>query len=98
MEVNFASLPTLEQLRLHVHQKLCSHDFLDPTQAPLCQALILRSGKPCGLFFHVQGPRLSKTYAVWAGPEDRILFYDSTGQRFAETRLSEGPDPLEMAA
>jgi len=33
---------------------------------------------------------------VWAGEENRILFYDSSGLRFAEVRLSEGPDPLKM--
>jgi hypothetical protein len=98
MEVTFASLQTFERLRLHVHQILCTHDRLDPKQTPLHQAMIVRSGKPCGLFFQVQGPRLLKTYAVWAGQEHRILFYDSTGLRFAETRLSEGPDPLEIAA
>jgi hypothetical protein len=98
MNVSFASLPTLEQLRHHVHQMLCIHDQLDPKQSPLYEGLIFRSGKPCGLFFQVQGPRLLKTHAVWAGQEERILFYDSTGSRFAETRLSEAPDPLEMAA
>jgi hypothetical protein len=39
-----------------------------------------------------------KTYAVWAGEEDRILFYDSNGQRFGEVRLSEAPDPRKLAA
>ena len=33
-----------------------------------------------------------KSYAVWAGPELRILFYDSGDERFAETRLRKGPD------
>ena len=98
MQVTFASLPTLEDLRLYVQKILCAHDQLDPRQTPLHQALITRAGKPCGLFFQVQGPRLLKTYAVWAGPENRILFYDSTGLRFAETCLSEGPDPMDMAA
>jgi hypothetical protein len=41
--------------------------------------------------FHVEGPRLLKTSAVWAGDEHRILFYDSTGARFSEVTLSEGP-------
>jgi hypothetical protein len=90
-------LPTLEALREHVHRTLCSHDGLDPRQAPLHQALIKRSGRPCGLFFQVQGPRLVRTYAVWAGEEDRILFYDSSGARFAQTRLSEGPDVYKLA-
>src|SRR5437660_613570 len=98
MIVRFAALPTLEALRQHVLQMLCSHDNLDPQQTPLRQALVTRAGKPCGLFFQVQGPRLLKTYAVWAGEEDRILFYDSTGARFAETKLSEAPDAERLAA
>jgi hypothetical protein len=92
------SLPTYDDLRRHVRETLCRHDQLDPTNTPMNQALILRKGRPCGLFFQVQGPRLLKTYAVWAGEENRILFYDSTGMRFAETRLSDAPDPLKLAA
>ena len=90
-------LQSLEELRAHVLTVLCSHDQLDPAQTPLRQAVITRAGRPCGLFFQVQGPRLVKTYAVWAGEENRILFYDSTGNRFAQTRLSEAPDPLRLA-
>jgi hypothetical protein len=98
MELSFVSLPTVEKLRGHVLRVLCGHDALDPQQTPLHEAVIVRGGKPCGLFFQVQGPRLLKTYAVWAGEENRVLFYDSTGVRFAECRLSEGPDPLAAAA
>jgi hypothetical protein len=92
------SLPTFDDLRGHVLHVLCSHDHLDTAQTPLRQSLISRRGKPCGLFFQVQGPRMVKTYAVWAGEENRILFYDSSGLRFGETRLSEGPDPVKLAA
>ncbi len=98
MQTTVASLPTLAALQRYVLQMLCSHDRLDPAQTPLHQGIIKRSGRACGLFFQVQGPRMLKTYAVWAGEEDRILFYDSTGLRFAETRLSEAPDPLKLAA
>src|SRR5438132_7938536 len=91
------SLPTLADLRAHVLRTLCQHDQLDPTQTPMHQALIKRSGRPCGLYFVVQGPRLVKTYAVWAGEENRILFYDSSNHRFAETRLSDSPDPRKLA-
>jgi hypothetical protein len=89
-------LRTLDGLREHVRSVLCQHDQLDPAQAPLYQAVIKRSGRPCGLLFEVQGPRLVKSSAVWDGEDGRILFYDSTGQRFAEVRLSEGPDPLKI--
>jgi hypothetical protein len=98
MQLRYAALPTLEDVRDHVLEMLCTHDHLDPKQTPLHEALVVRAGKPCGLFFRVEGPRLLKTYAIWAGKEDRILFYDSTGIRFAETRLSEGPDPRQLAA
>jgi hypothetical protein len=91
------ALPSLEELRRHVLEMLCSHDQLDPAQTPFYQAVITRRGQPCGLFFQVQGPRLLKTYAVWAGEENRILFYDGSGERFAESRLSDAPDPLKLA-
>jgi hypothetical protein len=92
------SLPTLDALRRHVLLTLCRHDRLDPEQTPLYQGVIKRSGRPCGLFFQAQGPRLLKTYAVWAGEENKLLFYDSTGLRFGITQLSEAPDPIKLAA
>ena len=72
MDVTFIALPTIDELRLHVHERLCARDHLDPVQTPLEQVLIVRAGKPCGLFFEVRGPRLQKTYALWAGEENRI--------------------------
>jgi hypothetical protein len=91
-------LPNFDLLKKYVHQVLCDKDHLDPAQAPLQQSIILQRGKPCGMFFQVSGPRLLKTYAVWAGEQNRVLFYDSTGERFAEAELSEGPDPRRLAA
>jgi hypothetical protein len=98
MANTFLSLPTFEALRQHVLETLCKHDQLDPDTTPFFQGLITRAGRPCGLFFQVQGPRQVRNYALWAGDENRILFYDGTGQRFAQTRLSEAPDPLQAAA
>ena len=92
-----AALPTLTDLCQYVLTALCSHDNLDPDQTPLEQSIITRKGKPCGLFFQVQGPRLLKNYAIWAGEENRILYYNCNGERVAETRLSEAPDPCALA-
>ncbi|MGL4551302.1 MAG: hypothetical protein ACRC33_08945 [Gemmataceae bacterium] len=89
-------LTTLQQLRTHVSKVLADHDQLDPEQAPLRQSVLRRRGRPCGLFFQLQGPRHVRTYAVWAGEENRVLFYDSLGRRFAQTTLSEGPDPRDL--
>ena len=93
-----ASLPTLDDLRSHVLKVLCDRDQLDPEQTPLRQTGIQRRNRTCGLFFDVQGPRRVKSYAIWAADEDRILFYDSQGVRFGETRLSEGPDIHQLVA
>ena len=92
MELSVVALPKLEALTRFVRDMLCSHDRLDPVQTPMYQATLRRHGRPCGLLFHVEGPRLLKTSAVWAGEEHRILFYDSTGVRFGEVKLSEGPE------
>ena len=98
MKSSVLSLPTLDDLCRHVHQTLCDHDQLDPAQTPLRQSLMQRRGQTCGLFFHINGPRMVKVYAIWAGDEHRILFYDSAGLRFAETRLHDSPDPRKLAA
>jgi hypothetical protein len=91
------SLATLDELRQHVLATLCDRDHLDPATTPLRENLILRSGKPCGLFFESRGPRLLKTFAIWTSEENRVLFYDSTGARFGETHLSESPDLQALA-
>lgn len=93
-----AAVPTLEELRRHVLQVLCNNEQLDPEQTPLTESQITRAGRSCGLFFQVQGPRRVRAYAIWAGEEGRILFYNSQGVRFALTRLSEAPDPRKLSA
>lgn len=91
-----AALPTFDDLRRYVLDSLCRNDNLDPTQTPMQQSVITRRGKPCGIFFQIEGPRLLRNYAIWAGEENRILYYNCNGERFAETRLSEAPDPREL--
>ena len=86
-------LPTLDALRGYVHKLLCDLDHLDPAAAPLCGTPLLRGKEACGLLFHVAGPRLLRTAAVWAADEARLLVYDSTGRRVRQVRLCESPDP-----
>src|SRR5437773_10778055 len=88
---------TPDKLCGHVHQSLCEKNFLDSTQSPLRKRVIHRRGKSCEMFFEVAGTRLMRRYAVWAGQENRILFQDSAGERFAEVRPSDAPDPLRLA-
>ncbi len=91
---------TMADLRNHIRKTLCDHDRLDPKQATMREGRIVRCGKTCGAMFQIRGPRLLRTYAIWAGEEHRILYYESTGTRFAESKLTESPnfDELEPAA
>jgi hypothetical protein len=86
------AIASVDELRRYIRETLAAHDRLDPRQAPLGQAEIHRSGRVCGFFFQLEGPRHLRTYAVWATDEQRILFYNSGGVRFAETRLCEPVD------
>jgi hypothetical protein len=92
------ALPTLGELSAFVHRVLCQLDALDPEQAPLLHTPLVKAGRPCGAVFHVEGPRLLRTSAVWSADDHRVLFYDSTGQRVRAVRLSEAPDAAELAS
>ena len=91
MTATVVALPDTDALSAFVKQALCERDRLDPAQTPLFRTVMQRGGRPCGMLFHVEGPRLLKNSAVWAENEHRILFYDSNGVRFREVRLSEAP-------
>jgi hypothetical protein len=92
------ALPTLEELSAFVHLTLCQQDALDPDQTPMVRTPLAKAGRVCGAIFHVEGPRLLRTSAVWSADDGRVLFYDSTGQRVRAVRLSEGPDAAEGRA
>jgi hypothetical protein len=91
MSSTVVALPTAEDLAAFVHQVLCEKDALDPDQTPLFRTPLKTRGRACGIVFHVEGPRLLRTSAVWSADADRIIFYDSTGLRIREVRLSESP-------
>lgn len=87
------AFPAIEDLAGYVHSVLCDKDALDPAQAPLFRTPLRRGNRVCGLVFHVEGPRLLRTSAVWSADDSRIIFYDSSGLRFREVGLSESPPP-----
>ncbi|MGF1578911.1 MAG: hypothetical protein ACFCD0_06070 [Gemmataceae bacterium] len=97
MNHQIPTITTYSALEKHVLQMLCDHDDLEPTTTPIHRRTLWKATEPCGFFFHVRGPRLLKAYAVWTLDENRILFYDGMGNRFAETKLSgEAPIPDDI--
>ena len=83
----------VDELAGFVHEVLCDKDALDPAQVPLFRTPLRRGTRVCGLVFHVEGPRLLRTSAVWSSDDARIIFYDSRGIRFREVELCESPVP-----
>ena len=81
----------VEELADFVHEVLCANDALDRGQTPLFRTPLRRRGRVCGEVFHVEGPRLLRTSAVWSADDARVIFYDSSGLRFREVELSESP-------
>ena len=98
METTVASFATVDELASYVHGTLCERDKLEAKQTPLFRTPLVKRGRECGLIFHVEGPRLLRTSAVWTADADRIIFYDSTGARFRTVELSEGPEATRRAA
>jgi hypothetical protein len=85
------SLPTLEALSTFIKDVLCEQDALDPLTTPFFRSPMVRNGRPWGYIFHVEGPRLLKSSAIWAAEADIVTFYDSTGIKTSETRLTDAP-------
>jgi hypothetical protein len=83
--------PTSEQLWSLVHQFLCHQAVLEPAQAPLHAELLYRRGRPCGVLFHIEGPRQIRPSAIWVAGEQRLILYDSHGHRTREVRLQPAP-------
>ena len=79
--------PTLDELGTFVRQTLCDHDNLDPLQTTFFRTPVVRGGRVTGFVFHVEGPRLLRTSAVWAAEDGRLVFYDSTGQKVRAVSL-----------
>jgi hypothetical protein len=97
MSLAVIACAALEDLAAYIHQVLCDKDSLDPAQAPLFRTPLRKGSRVCGMMFHVKGPHLLQTSAVWSADDDRVIFYDSSGIRFTEVRLSESPELSEKS-
>jgi hypothetical protein len=84
-----------DELGSFVRQTLCAHDHLDPTQTAFFRTPIVRGGRVTGFVFHVEGPRMLRTSAVWSADDCRVVFYDSTGQK---VRVAVVPGPVRRVA
>jgi hypothetical protein len=90
-------LQSLEDLREYVSEILCEHNGLEVGAFPISERILVRRGKPCGIYFCLHGPRAVKFSAIWETQQNSVLFYGSGGERIGRTQLVEAPQ-LELAA
>jgi hypothetical protein len=81
----------LEHLRNYVQETICSQHELEVNYFRVTERLLVRSGKPCGMYFCLHGPRSTKFTAIWETDRNTVLFYGSTGQRLKKTQLESAP-------
>ncbi|MGD0898636.1 MAG: hypothetical protein ABR915_12425 [Thermoguttaceae bacterium] len=87
----------MDDLREYVSTTICEQYELQFGAFPMTERILRRSGKPCGIYFCLQGPRATRFSAIWETDRNQILFYGSGGERFQKTQLTTAPE-LERAA
>ena len=82
------SIESLDDLRVLVTKTLCDHEGLEPGAFRLFERTLHRRARPCGIQFCLAGPRAVRLTAYWEAAKRTVLFYDSTGERFARVELT----------
>ena len=80
---------SVHELREYVNVTLCTHYQLQIGAFQMTERLLVRGGKPCGIYFCLHGPRSVKFSAIWETDHNRILFYGPHGERFQRTQVLE---------
>ncbi len=91
MLTRFYQIDRLDDLREYVSVTLCEHYQLQIGAFHMTERVLVRGGKPCGIYFCLHGPRRAKFSAIWETDRNQILFYGAGGERFQKTQLVEAP-------
>jgi hypothetical protein len=87
----------VEDLRDYIKVTFCEYYQLQSGAFQMTEQVLIRAGKPCGIYFCLSGPRSIRFSAIWETDCNQILFYGPQGERFLKTQLMEAP-LLESAA
>ena len=88
MLVNSPHIQNLEDLRDYVNETICEQHELELGAYHMTERILVRGGKPCGIFFCLHGPRSVKLTAIWETDHNTVLFYDSVGERRDKIQLN----------
>ncbi len=88
----------LDDLRTFVHQTICENNELEVNAFLMTERILVRGGRPCGLYFCLHGPRAVKFTAIWETDRNSVLFYSATGQRVYRAQLTHAPSLAAVSA
>src|SRR5687768_10991348 len=88
----------LDDLRKYVHSTICEKNELEIHAFEVTERILVRRGRPCGIFFCLHGPRSVKLTAIWETDRNSILFYGSSGERVLKIQLRHAPCLAMVAA
>ena len=91
MVTQFHPLDNLNELREFVNATLCEIFQLQLGAFPISEKILNRAGKPCGIYFCLQGPRAVRFTAIWETERNQVLFYGPSGERILKSQLIDGP-------
>jgi hypothetical protein len=77
----------LGSLREFVHRGICEQNELQVGAFDITERILLRGGRPCGIYFCLHGPRSVKLTAIWETERNTVLFYGSSGERQMRVQL-----------
>ena len=97
MVTHYYPIDNLKELREFVNATLCEIFQLQLGAFPITEKVLNRAGKPCGIYFCLQGPRAVRFTAIWETERNQVLFYGPSGERILKSQLMDGPQ-LECAA
>jgi hypothetical protein len=80
-------LRTLDDLRDYILETVCEQHHFESASLLLTERLLVRAGRPCGIYFCLSGPRSVRFTAIWETQHNTILFYGATGQRLRKIEL-----------
>jgi hypothetical protein len=97
MVTHVNAIDNLEGLREFVYATLCEIFQLQVGAFPITERTLNRAGRPCGIYFCLQGPRAVRFTAIWETERNQVLFYGPNGERILKSQLMDGPQ-MECAA
>ncbi len=95
MLAEVGQIDDLQSLREYVHATICNQNELEVGVFEVTERILLRGGKPCGLYFCLHGPRSVKLTAIWETDRNTVLFYGSNGERQLRAQLQQ---PVALTA